>query len=227
MRAQRGRLAAGVVLLVLVAAACSGGRKVLGPPVTAAGPRSVYVAIGGDESLGGRTRDSLQNSWPQVFYRQSLPINAVFVNAAAYDATVEDELAVQLPIAQDQKPTLVTVIVGAQEELDGDPTPAFASGLTQLLRALRASGNAGKTRVLVGSAVALPSLAPDVRTERQAAFDAVISQAAAATGAQVVPLGAIPASGQQRTGSNGRVDPAFPIGDDGNKAVAAAFGDKS
>ncbi len=210
----------GAVLLALVAAGCSGGRKVLGPPVTKAGPRAVYVAIGGDEGLGGRSRDALRNAWPQVFYRSTLPINAVFVNATAYDATVGDALTVQLPIAQQLKPTLASVIVGAQEEFVGDPTPDFTTQLTQLLRGLRSGG---RTRVLVGSAVPLPSLAPAVRVARQTAFDAVIAQAAAATGAEVVPLGSIPANGRQRPGRNGRPDPLFPVDDAGSAAIAAAF----
>ncbi|MCU1458342.1 MAG: hypothetical protein JWL73_2434 [Actinomycetia bacterium] len=209
-------LVAGAVLL----AACGGGREALGPPVAAVGPRSVYVAIGSDEELGEGSANALQSSWPQVFFRRTLPGNTVFVNAAAHDATVEAALDVQLPIARQQRPTIVSVVLGAQEELAGDPRPQFTDQLTKLLRSLRAID---KTRVLVGSAVALPSLAPDVRTARKAAYDAAIAKAAAATGAEVVPLGDITATGDQQVGTNGRPDPAFPIDDHESEAVAAAF----
>ena len=145
---------------------------------------------------------------------------AVFVNAADYDATVSDAVQVQLPIARQLQPTVVTVVIGAQEELNGDPDAQFTAGLTQLLQGLRAIG---KPQVLLGSALALPSLAPDVRVARQASYDAVFKQVAAATGAKVVPLGTIQGGGRQRISRSGRPDPVFPIDDPGSVAFAAAF----
>ena len=119
------------------------------------GPRTTYVAVGGSDAIGNGTDDPLLDAWPQQFFRHSLPLTAVFVNAAEPGATVAEAITDQVPLATSSHATVVTVWLVSADLLDGTPASTYGNELLQLLTTLRGHGT---TTVLVGNAPPLDQL---------------------------------------------------------------------
>src|SRR5947209_13639130 len=70
--------------------------------------RFVYVAIGASDSYGVGTNDPATESWPAVLARY-LPPGTHFVNLGVPGILLHRAVEVELPVALDAHPTLVTV----------------------------------------------------------------------------------------------------------------------
>ncbi|HWH34520.1 MAG TPA: SGNH/GDSL hydrolase family protein [Acidimicrobiales bacterium] len=142
--------------LALVAAACaSGGEPALGPtipPADDAGPPVVFVALGGDETLGQGLDDQLRQSWPQVLLRDGLPRRAVHVNLASPGATAAQARAAQVPAALEVDPTLATVWLGGGDARVGTSPAAYRRGLDAVVAPLAEAG--ARVLVVLGPAAA-------------------------------------------------------------------------
>jgi len=238
----RGPMGIAVAVLSIVATAC--GSTAAQPTVSHARPAAPYryVAVGGTDATGGATVDPLLDAWPQQLFRTSMPLSAVFVNAAVPQETVAGAAVDQVPTTLAASPTVVTVWLVTGDVLAGTSPAAYGAGLHSLLRALR---RGGRTTVLVGNsppAAQLPGLVacqsgaerhnlrcparvPDA-TSAQAtvtAYNTAVATAAASTGALVVDLDAAVSS----TVAGGGPAVLNPTGADlstvGSTLVAKAF----
>lgn len=70
-----------LVLAVLLLLASCGMPKATATVAPVAKPLT-YVAIGGSDAVGVGSSDPLLDAWPQVFYRKTLPVSAIFINLA-------------------------------------------------------------------------------------------------------------------------------------------------
>ena len=94
------------------------------------GPRTTYVAVGGSDSVGSGTDDPLLDAWPQQFFRRSLPLAAVFVNAGVPGSTVAAAMGDQAPLATSSSATVVTVWLVSADILDGTPPATYGAELS-------------------------------------------------------------------------------------------------
>ena len=199
----RGVLAAAAVMVVLMVGACSSGTDEIAGATTTLppeeiGPPVVFVAVGGDETIGYGVADGLRDSWTQLVFREHLPRRSVHLNVASSGATVADALALQVPLALEVAPTLVTVWLAGADAAQATPVAAYERDLEQVVRQLQGDGS---TRVVV--AVGPPIVAGSGDTEP---YDDAAERVAGLTGAGLVDLSA--------------VDPAFGI--DAHEVVASA-----
>ena len=150
--------------------------------------RVVYVAIGASDSYGVGTDDPATQSWPAVLARH-LPRGTHFVNLGVPGILLHRAVKVELPVALDAHPTLVTVWLAVNDLAAGVPLPRYRHDLDTLLGTLQRATHA---RVLVANVpdlALLPAfagragLAPVV-----AAWNAAIAGAARAHGAILVDL---------------------------------------
>ena len=86
--ARRARRSAAVLAVAVVLAGCGSTGTTATTRPRSTGPRTTYVAVGGSDAIGGGTDDPLLDAWTQQFFRRSLPLDTVFVNAAVPGATV-------------------------------------------------------------------------------------------------------------------------------------------
>ena len=164
---------------MLIAAACSGAHSKTAPrTTTSAGPTETVLAIGSSATEGDGVRDRLQNAWPYVVFRESLPSSAAFVNGALDDATVAHALASQAPLAKELKPDIVEMWLGADDLRSGTPLAVFESGYTQLIDTLRADGS---RRILVADL-------PRAYGSRAPGYNAAIHAVVANTHSELVSL---------------------------------------
>ncbi|TML93359.1 MAG: hypothetical protein E6G06_02430 [Actinobacteria bacterium] len=164
----RCRVATALLALVLAMAGCESGSgrspgASAGPPRPA--PRTVYVSVGGDETLGATLsfEDRLREVWPQVLYRRALPEDAVFYNLARAGGLTADAIPPVLDLVDELKPTLTTLWMNSTDETQ----------ITTVVDRLRRNGT---TRVLVAST------------------NEVVARVAAAEGATVVEVPGSPVS---------------------------------
>ncbi|HKC73170.1 MAG TPA: GDSL-type esterase/lipase family protein [Chloroflexota bacterium] len=150
--------------------------------------RFVYVAIGASDSYGVGTDDPAMESWPAVLARY-LPPGTHFVNLGVPGILLHRAVEVELPVALDAHPTLVTVWLAVNDLAAGVPLPQYRHDLGVLLRTLR---HATHARVLIAN---VPNLAllPAFGAYRGlgpmvAAWNAVIAAAARAHGAILVDV---------------------------------------
>jgi hypothetical protein len=132
-----------VAALLVTVSACSAPEPVASnavPPEAApAAERTVFVTIGGSETLVRGPGSGLTESWTQQVYA-ALPLDAVHVNLASPAATVDEARATQLPRALALEPTLVAVWLGPDDVAAGTDASSFSAGLEALVTELRTAG---------------------------------------------------------------------------------------
>lgn len=148
----------------------------------------VYVAIGASDSYGVGVSDPQTQSWPAVL-AGLLPAGTHFVNLGVPGILLSRAVQVELPVALDARPRLVTVFLGVNDLAAGVALSRYRHDLDVLLTALRRHTSA---RVLVGNLPDLalvPALAgrPGLAAT-MAAWNAAIAAAARAQGATLVDL---------------------------------------
>ena len=205
----RVRLALILAVVSAAAAACSAvSAPPAGPPVRPNGPDPLYVAVGASETVGVGVPDPLRQAWPALFFRETLPASARFVDLGVPGITVSDALTQEVPAAVSLHPDLVTVWLNVNDLIAGVTPAAYGRELTELLQELR---RGGATQVLVANTPpvqafpayrdCLPFLptsdgcdtsqrapAPAAVAATVAAYNAAITTAAADTGCHVVDL---------------------------------------
>jgi hypothetical protein len=89
------------------------------------------VVLGGDEALGAGVSRTERNrsTWPQLLFREHLPVRATLVDLASPGASAVDVRDAQIPRALDLQPTIAIVWVDDQ-----------GAALTAVLRSLSSAG---------------------------------------------------------------------------------------
>ena len=239
------RAVAAVVVAVLFAACGSTGATA---PARSepTGPPTTYVAVGGSDAVGNGTDDPLADAWPQQFFRHSLPLAATFVNAAVPRSTVAAALGDQAPLATSSGATVVTVWLVAADLLGGTPPATYGTELLQLLTTLRRGGT---TTVLVGNVPPLDQVpgypacrdgatgsgrglrcpgvlpGPDTLAATSAAYDQVIAEDSARSGAVLVDLHGAVAASVAHGGAPFLTPSGADLSTPGSTLVARTFGD--
>jgi acyl-CoA thioesterase-1 len=255
-------MALGAVALALAAwgTACSdgGSRRTGGRDGVASGPSAsspstpmddgpppVYVAVGASETTGIGSEVPLRDAWPRVLYRTAMPENTIFVNMGIPGATVTQALAEELPMALEQKPTIVTVWLNVNDIIAGVSAADFERDLATLVHQLRRDG---ATRVLVANSPPLdrlpaylacrpdpPAAGPPCRTQFQLPppdqVNALVDEFNAATtpiveraGAHLVDLHATGMAARRAGVEQALIsNDGFHPNSGGHRAVATAF----
>jgi lysophospholipase L1-like esterase len=165
---------------------------VAAPPAMSA-PTFVYVAIGASDTFGYGVPDPATQGWVPRF-AASLPSGTRVVNLGVVGITLHRALAVDLPVALDAHPNLVTVWLAVNDLLGGVTLTAYRADLHTLLSRLRLAP--GHPRVLVGNLPDLtlvPSIAARLGADPAgtlARWNAAIAGEAQAEGATLVDLAA-------------------------------------
>jgi lysophospholipase L1-like esterase len=148
------------------------------------------VAIGASDTFGYGVPDPATQGWVPQFAAR-LPAGTRVVNLGVVGLTLRRALQVDLPVAIDAHPTLVTIWLAVNDLLGGVPLARYQADLHTLLTRLHEETS---TRILIGNVPALQyvpaasgHLGPDP-AGAIGAWNAVIAQEAAAVGATVVDL---------------------------------------
>jgi lysophospholipase L1-like esterase len=191
------------------------------------------VAVGASEAVGQGADRPLLEAWPQVLYRETLPLDTVFVSLAVSGSTVADATREQLPQALELQPSLVTVWLNVNDLLAGVPVEEYEAGLDRLVAGLRQGGRA---RVLVANTPPLEELpaytaeagdrfppADEVVTA-VAGYNAAIERVVARQGASLVDLHAEVLRARAEGVAGGLVSrDGFHPSTEGHARVARAF----
>lgn len=187
-----------LMLLALALAAC-GPLATRPTPTPSASPSRVgpatastttYVALGASDAFGVGTDDPDRQNWPRLLAGE-LRGNVHLVNLGLPGATMAEAQRVELPVALESRPDLVTVWLAVNDFADGEDLATYARQLGTLLGALRQSTRA---QVYVGNLPDL-SLLPYFMTHDPAAlrarvetWNAAIARVCAANSAHLVNI---------------------------------------
>jgi lysophospholipase L1-like esterase len=158
------------IALLMSLTACS--RAASRVPLTSADANAkptTLVTIGGSATEGDGVPDRYRQAWPYLLFHEAFPLSTSLVNAALDGATVANAPVEQVPVAQEVKPDVVAVWLGADDLSGHSPVGQFAAGLRTVIEDLRA---AGVHRILVAD---LPSAYGDVSPYDAAIRDVVRS----------------------------------------------------
>jgi lysophospholipase L1-like esterase len=200
---RRGRargcvLALLLCLLMLASAACAQASTALAGQSGATksqqqGARQItYVAIGASDSFGLGTDEPYLENWPTDLAGLLGSSHLHLINLGIPGVTVQDVLNLELPIALDSHPDLVTIWLGVNDIVDRVSPDNYASNLNTLLARLRAAS----PRALIAIAnipdlTVLPYFSgydPQVLTAQIQAYNMIIASAARRYGAILVDL---------------------------------------
>ncbi len=163
-------------------------RSVVTASRSGAGHPFVYVAIGASDSYGVGADDPATQSWPADL-AASLPLGTRFVNLGVPGILLGRATQVELPVALDARPDLITVWLAVNDLAAGVPLDTYRQQLDGLLDALHQGTGA---RILVANVPDLGLIArfsgqPDIAAT-VAAWNAAIATAAYAHSATLVDL---------------------------------------
>jgi lysophospholipase L1-like esterase len=176
------RVVASITVALLLLASCAGDHRAA-VPARQVGPPPATVFVAGDGvTAGDALDDALHNAWPRLVFREAFPLGSILVNGASRDATVDNAIASQLPIAADVHPDAALVWLGTREAAAGGSPDSVEQSLRTLFTQLRTDG--AKRIVAAG----LPS---GIANQSAPAFDAAIERAATAANAQFVDLSTV------------------------------------
>ena len=113
-----------------------------------------YVAIGASDTFGIGTDNPYDENWPNDLAGLFGPAHIHLINLGIPDITIHDALSLELPIALDSHPDLVTIWLGVNDIVANVPTTSYANDLNTLLTRLRA--NAPHARIAIAN---IPDLA--------------------------------------------------------------------
>lgn len=144
---------ASLCLLLLFFASC--GQPSDGQSSHASGPKRVdrasnaqitYVAIGASETFGIGTPHPYTQNWP-IDLAKLLGPNVHLINLGIPGIRVHDALRVELPIALDSHPDLVTIWLGVNDLATNVPINSYSHDLNLMLGRLQA--NVPHARILI------------------------------------------------------------------------------
>lgn len=99
---------------------------------------TTYVAIGASDTFGIGADDPATESWPADLASQ-LGSKVRLVNLGIPGVTVENALPVELPVAIDAHPSLVTIWLAVNDLADNVPIATYAHDLDQIISQLQAA----------------------------------------------------------------------------------------
>jgi len=189
----RKSLLALVAVLACLDTGCVASHRAADVPVAAAGPRSVYVAVGASETVGVGADNPIRQSWPQVLYRTALPAGTVFYDLGVSGSTVGEAVDQQLPEAIRLRPTIATVWLNVNDVAALERIGSYEATLRSLVHGLR---NGGATAVFVANTPPIEALPVVDRMGIPASlvrpivdrYNAAIARVCADEGATVVDL---------------------------------------
>lgn len=144
--------------------------------------QTTYVAIGASDTFGIGTEDPYEDNWPTDLASLLGSSHIHLINLGIPDITLHDALSLELPIALDSHPDLVTIWLGVNDIVAKVPANAYANDLNTLLSRLRA--NAPHARIAIANIpnlTLLPAFAganQQALTQQIQAYNAIIASAA-------------------------------------------------
>ena len=132
-------------LLLFFAAGCaqlsaSQAGQASGTGTSANGSKQItYVAIGASDSFGIGTNDPYADNWPSDLLDMLGPNHVHLIDLGIPGIVVHEALSLELPIAIDAHPDLVTIWLGVNDIVAGVPINSYTQGLDTLLSHLRAA----------------------------------------------------------------------------------------
>jgi lysophospholipase L1-like esterase len=97
-----------------------------------------YVALGASDSWGTGARDPDEQNWPHDLARK-LGSQTHLVNVGIPGITLHDALNIELPVALDVHPNLVTIWLAVDDLLADTPIDSYTQDLDSLLTRLQAN----------------------------------------------------------------------------------------
>ncbi len=98
-----------------------------------------YVAIGASDTFGIGTEDPYDDNWPTDLAYLLGASHIHLINLGIPGITIHDALNLELPVALDSHPDLVTIWLGVNDIAAKVPISSFANDLNTLLTRLRAN----------------------------------------------------------------------------------------
>jgi acyl-CoA thioesterase I len=123
-----------------------------------------YLALGDSYTIGTGLEDEAQN-FPSLLagrLRQAAGIDVALVNLGVNGYTTTDLIREELPVARNARPELVTILIGANDVVQGSDDPTYRAHLTQIYDAVEALGLPAQRvmAVSIPDFSALPGAAP-------------------------------------------------------------------
>lgn len=137
-----------------------------------------YVALGASDTFGIGAGDPYTQNWPTDL-AQLLGSNVHLINLGIPEIRVHDALSLELPVALDSHPDLVTIWLAVNDLADNVPVSSYSHDLNQLLARLQAG--APRARILIANVPDLTLLPyfdsynPQVLQSRMQAYNAAIA----------------------------------------------------
>jgi acyl-CoA thioesterase I len=110
---------------------------------------TAYVAIGASDTFGIGTENPYDENWPTDLAALLGPSHIHLINLGIPDITTHDALRLELPVALDSHPDLVTIWLGVNDIVAKVPVNNYANDLNTLLTRLRA--NAPHARIAIAN----------------------------------------------------------------------------
>jgi acyl-CoA thioesterase I len=98
-----------------------------------------YVAIGASDTFGIGTSDPYHDNWPTDLMDMLGASHVHLIDVGIPGILTRDALSLELPIALDAHPDLVTIWLGVNDIVANVPVSSYAPDLTTLLSRLRAA----------------------------------------------------------------------------------------
>jgi acyl-CoA thioesterase I len=142
-------------LLILFLASC--GQAPEGQPSHASVPKQVYhashsqityVAIGASDTFGIGTSDPYTQNWPTDL-AEKLGTKVHLINLGIPEIHIHDALSLELPVALDSHPDLVTIWLAVNDLANNVPISSYSHDLDLMLSRLQA--NAPYARMLIAN----------------------------------------------------------------------------
>jgi GDSL-like Lipase/Acylhydrolase family len=118
------------LLTLLAGCSSSSGPDV---PAGANGPPVTFVVVGGDEALALVRRDQVPGSWPQLVFREALPLEATYVNLARGGFSLVGATDALGASFAELRPDVIAVWAGAADAASGRPVGEFRAALDGLV----------------------------------------------------------------------------------------------
>lgn len=197
-RARRYLCALSLCLLMLVCAACAqeatgaAGQTAAKTSHQQSAKQITYVAIGASDTFGLGTDDPYDQNWATDLAALLGSSHIHLLNLGIPGITAHDALRLELPIALDAHPDLITIWLGVNDIVANVPVNSFAGDLNLLLARLRA--NSPHARIAIANIPDLTLLPffsrvdPVALTQQIQSYNAVIASAAQRNGAILVDL---------------------------------------
>ena len=141
-----------------------------------------YVAIGASDTFGLGTYDPYDENWPTDLATLLGPSHIHLINLGIPGIVTHNVLTLELPIALDSHPDLITIWLGVNDIVANVPANSYASDLNTLLARLRA--NSPHARIAIANIpdlTLLPFFAeydPQLLTQQIQAYNTIITSAA-------------------------------------------------